>query len=113
MSNDANDRQTPENDESAETSSHPDDDTRRGGHESEEPAGLAGWFSETAVRLILAFVGVVLVLLAIGQLTGYEVYAWMAEFVSSPPGQWVAVALIGLVLVIVASKRWGLAGHSQ
>lgn len=74
---------------------------------------LAGWFSEAILRVTVAFIGIALVLLAAGQLLGLELFSMFADVLTSAIGQWLIVAFIGLLLIIAASKHWGLAQSWQ
>jgi hypothetical protein len=70
---------------------------RRGGD-------LTGWFTSTAVRMVLAIVGLVVVLFAVGQIVGIDLLGLAAEALSSEIGQWLVIAAVGLVLIGLAQR---------
>jgi hypothetical protein len=69
-----------------------------------EGGDLAGWFTSTAVRLVLAIVGLVVVLFALGQVVGIDLLGLAAEALSSEIGRWLVIAAFGLLLIGLAQR---------
>jgi hypothetical protein len=65
---------------------------------------LAGWLASTAVRTVLAVVGVVVVLYALGQLVGVDLLELVAEALGSEIGRWVLIGVFGLLLIGLAQR---------
>lgn len=92
----------------------PTDDERVRATEPESAEGvtagdrIAGWLTETAVRAVIALLGVALVLLAIGEIAGVPLLSMLVEFLTSSLGVWLIVAVLGLLLIVAASKSWNL-----
>lgn len=74
---------------------------------------IAGWFTETAVRGGIALLGVALVLLAVGQIVGIEILGNLVEFLTSSLGAWLIVGLLGLLLIVAASRSWNLTSSME
>lgn len=72
---------------------------------------LADRFTETLVRLTVAVIGIAILLLALSQIVGVNLYSIVGQIISSRIGQWVLVALFGLGLIVAAGKRWTSIGH--
>jgi len=93
-------------------SGSPTDDDRDGGG-SERAGGDARsgdpvtWFAESTIRIVLALVGVVVVLFAVGMATGVDVLGAVTDLLSSSIGRWLVVAVIGLAIVTVALDGFG------
>lgn len=64
------------------------------------------WFTETFLRAGIALIGVVLLLVAVGQMAGVDTFSIIGSILSSNLAQWGAVAIFGILLVIAASKSW-------
>lgn len=64
------------------------------------------WFTETFLRAGIAIIGVVLLLVAVGQMAGVDTFSIVGSILSSNLAQWAAVAIFGLLLVVAASKSW-------
>lgn len=64
--------------------------------------GLAGWFAESALRIGLAIIGVFLLLAALGQLSGLNLFTIGADILNSSVGRWLIVTVIGVALIIAA-----------
>jgi len=71
---------------------------------------LLRWFTETMLRLAVAGIGVALLLLALGQIVGVDLYSIVLDFLQSSIGQWSVVAIFAVLLILAASKRWNLVG---
>lgn len=72
---------------------------------------IAGWFTETIVRAVVAVFGIALLLLAIGQIFGANVLGAVAEFMTSGIGGWLIVAFLALMLIVAAGKNWRASRH--
>lgn len=92
-----------------------DDDGDAGG--TGEATGNAGstetadWFAESALRIGLAILGLVLVLFAVGMATGVDVLGALTEFFTSWVGRWLLVAVVGLAIVALALHGFGPRGE--
>lgn len=69
-------------------------------------ARVAGWFTETIVRTIVALLGFLLLLFAIMQIFGVDVLSPVVGVLTSGIGLWLAVAFFALLLIVAAGKRW-------
>lgn len=72
---------------------------------------IAGWFTETIVRAVVAVFGIALLLLAIGQIFGANVLGAVAEFMTSGIGGWLLVGFLALMLIVAAGKNWRASRH--
>ncbi len=72
---------------------------------------IAGWFTETIVRAVVAVFGVALLLLAIGQIFGANVLGAVAEFMTSGIGGWLLVGFLAVMLIVAAGKNWRATRH--
>lgn len=83
---------------------------RTGDTRSETTAGerLLGWFTETLLRVALAVIGLVLLLVALGQMVGVDTIGLLSDALASEVVQWALVAVFALLLIVAATKRWGL-----
>lgn len=70
--------------------------------------GLTGWLAASALRIMLALVGVFLLLAALGQLSGLDLFGITATAITSTIGRWLIVTAIGVVLIVAAV--YGFAG---
>lgn len=62
------------------------------------------WFANTAVRAGLTFIGLVLLLFALGQAVGLPLLDMVASAVSSQTGQWLVIAFFAILLIAAAQK---------
>lgn len=74
--------------------------------------GLAGWFTETALRAGVAIIGIVLLIFALGQAVGADFLGMLAAALSSQVGRWLAVAVFAL-FVIAAAFRMRIRGRAH
>lgn len=72
---------------------------------------IVSWFTETFLRAAIAVVGLVLLLVALGQIAGVDTFSIIGSILGSNIAQWGAVALFGLLLILAASKRWRFVGQ--
>lgn len=64
------------------------------------------WFATSAARLGLVFIGLVLLLFALGQAVGLNLLGLVADALTSQLGRWLAVAFFAVLLIAIAA-RWG------
>lgn len=67
---------------------------------------LVGWFTETMLRAAVAIVGLVLLLVALGQMVGVDTIGLIGDALSTPVVQWGLVAVFALLLIVAAGKKW-------
>ena len=67
-------------------------------------AGFTEWFASTAVRTVLAIVGLVILLFALGQLVGLDLLELTAAALSSEIGRWLLLAAFALLLIALAQR---------
>lgn len=83
------------------------DDYDRGDRPAERErrsGGLAEWFAESTVRVVLAFFGVVLLLFAVGQMVGFDILGAIADALDTAIGRWLLVGVFGLILIMIALR---------
>lgn len=85
---------------------HADDrGDRRGDGRPEEPGTRAGaWFLSTTLQVVVAVIGLVVVLFALGQAVGVDLLGITAQALSTQTGQWLAVAVIALLAMSAAMR---------
>jgi hypothetical protein len=71
-----------------------------------ETRGFApgAWMASTAVQTIVMLVGLVVVLFAVGQAVGADLLGMVGDALATHTGQWLAVAVLTLILVIAALR---------
>lgn len=67
---------------------------------------MAGWFTETLVRGVVAIFGLALLLFALGQLLNADLLEIVTDFLTSSVGVWLVIAFFALLLIIAAGKSW-------
>lgn len=60
--------------------------------------------ASTAAQTVIALVGLVVVLFAVGQAVGVDLLGMVGEALATHTGQWLAVAVIALILVTAALR---------
>ena len=65
---------------------------------------MAGWLASTAIRWVLLFVGVVLLLFALGQAFDTPFLGWLVDAATSETGRWLVVALVALGIIALATN---------
>lgn len=71
----------------------------------EERAGRMGaWFASTAMRWLVIFFGIVLMLFALGQAAGTNILGPILDALASQTGIWLLVALFALALIAAATR---------
>lgn len=82
--------------------------TERSGRRTDGDAGgAADWLTQSALRVGLALLGVVLLLYALGRLVGVDLLAMLADALTSEWGRWIAVAVVALALIGLALRGFG------
>jgi hypothetical protein len=67
----------------------------------------AGWFATSALRIGLAMIGLVLLLVALGQIAGVNFLELFADVLASPIGRWLVVAFVALLILSFAVRGFG------
>lgn len=75
----------------------------------EAPAeeGAADWFAVSTFRIALAILGLVLLLFGLGRVVGVDFLQLLADALATPIGRWLAVAVVGLLLIGIAARGFG------
>jgi hypothetical protein len=60
--------------------------------------------ASTAAQTIVMLVGLVVVLFAVGQAVGADLLGMVGDALATHTGQWLAVAVLALILVIAALR---------
>lgn len=81
--------------------------SRGGDHRLASATDAIDWLALSVVRLGLAVLGVVLVLYAVGMLTGVDALDVAYDALGSEMGRWIAVAVVGVFLLLVAIGGFG------
>lgn len=81
------------------------------GPQSHQNDASPGWLASSALRIGLVLVGGVLLLAALGQLSGVDFLGETAELLGTHVGRWLLVALVALALIAVAVH--GFTGRSD
>lgn len=71
---------------------------------------VTSWVTETVVRSLVVLFGVLLVLLALGEIAGVPLIEMIGDFLTSSVGQWTIIGAFGLLLIVIATKRWTPSG---
>ena len=69
--------------------------------------GVAAWFAASTFRIGLAFIGLVLLLFALGQMAGIDLLGMVVEALSTQVGLWLTVAVFALLLIALALRGFG------
>lgn len=64
--------------------------------------------ASTAMQTLVAVVGLVVVLFAVGQAVGADLLGMIASVLATHTGQWLAVAVIALIVVGAALRAMAL-----
>jgi hypothetical protein len=67
----------------------------------------AGWFAMSALRIGLALIGLVVLLVALGQIAGVDFIGMLADVLATSIGRWIAVAVLALVIISFAIHGFG------
>jgi len=97
---------TDETHEEREQHSTADDDDDPPGDET------AGWFAVSALRIGLALIGLVLLLVALGQIAGVNFIEMFVEVLATPVGRWLVVAFVALLIISFAVHGFGRWYHT-
>lgn len=60
------------------------------------------WFAASTLRLGLAIVGFIVLVFALGRAAGVDFFGALADALGTEVGRWLAVALFGLLLIVIA-----------
>lgn len=63
---------------------------------------FTGWFASSTIRLGLVLVGVFLLVVALGHLSGIDIPGLTAELLGTDVGRWPLVAVVAIALIAVA-----------
>jgi len=63
--------------------------------------------TRSILRVALAIVGFLLLMFALGHAFGIDLLGMFAEFTQTWTGQWLIIAFVALVLIIIALTGWG------
>lgn len=86
--------------------------SERSGRADDRPGDdVAGWFAASTLRVALAFVGIVLLLFALGQAVGLDLLGMVADALATEVGRWMLVAVFALVLILLAVRGFGTASR--
>ncbi|MFD1515309.1 hypothetical protein [Halomarina rubra] len=81
-------------------------------HPTQEPtrrstsARVASWFGEALVRAVVAVLGLVLLLFAVGRIVDVNLLDAAIDVLDSGVGAWLVLAFVGLLLVVAAARDW-------
>ena len=73
-----------------------------------DSSGLVNWFTETFLRAAVAILGLLLLLVALGQIAGVDMIGALGDLLATEVFQWVLVAVFALLLIVAASKSWNI-----
>lgn len=65
---------------------------------------MSQWLAESALRIGLALVGLVLLVYALGRAVGVDLIDIVVDALLSPIGRWLVVAFFALLLIVVAQR---------
>jgi hypothetical protein len=74
--------------------------------EGESADVWANAVTESALRIAVGIVGLVLLLFALGRAFGVDLLGAVGSFFATPTGQWIGVAIVALVLIAFAAGGW-------
>jgi hypothetical protein len=79
--------------------------------DGDQPPGndTAGWFAMSALRFGIVLIGLVLLLVALGQIAGVNFLELFADVLATPVGRWIVVAFVAVLIVSFAVHgfdRW-------
>ena len=79
-------------------------DRRRDGRHDRAPPNPGTWLLSTALQTVVAVVGLVIVLFALGRAVGVDLLGAAAGALSTHTGQWLAIALVALLAMSAAVR---------
>lgn len=80
-----------------------DRDTRDRDKRDHRPRTSAvGWFMGSALRMGLVVLGFIILVFALGQATGVDLFAIIGEALNTETGRWLAIAFFALLLIFGA-----------
>ena len=69
-------------------------------------AQVATWFGATLVRTVVALLGLVLLLFAVGRIVDVNLLDAVIEVLDSGIAAWLVLAFVGLLFVVAAMRDW-------
>lgn len=72
--------------------------------EGEPRAGPGTWLMSTAMQTLIAVVGLVVVLFALGRAFGIDLLGMVGDALATQTGQWIAIAVLALILMGAAMR---------
>ena len=81
------------------------DEPREGAPSGDE---TVAWFTESAMRAVLGILGVIVLLVALGQLVGIDIFGAIADVLATDVGRWLAVAVFAVILIALALRGFGV-----
>jgi len=87
--------------------SRTDDRARDDAADRERASRTGGWFAESTLRVVLAILGFVLLLFALGQAVGADLLGMVVQALNTQLGRWLIVALFALLLIALAIRGFG------
>ena len=98
----------------SKSENQPNAETTQRNKSAEQPAGeptpggdTAERFAASSFRIGLAFLGLILLLFALGQAVGVDLLGMVGEALATEVGRWLVVAFFALVLIAVALRGFG------
>lgn len=84
----------------------PADDTVSGDTVDEDPIGseTTDWLAASTLRIGLAVLGFIVLLVAIGQVVGFDLLDIVLDALDTSIGRWLIVAFVGLFLIAIALR---------
>lgn len=67
----------------------------------------AAWFATSALRIGIALIGLVLLMVALGQIAGVDFLEMFSEVLASSVGRWLVVAVVAMVIISFAIHGFG------
>lgn len=97
--------QQPERDKSRSepNNGQPPEDQRRGSR-----FGPGAWIASTLVQTMIALVGLVVVLFAVGRAFGVDFLGMLGDALTTHTGQWLAIASVALIVVVATLRAMRL-----
>lgn len=85
------------------------DDRRESADRTRGNSDTAEWVATSTLRIVLAVVGLFVLLFGLSMAMGVDLIGALADRLQTEIVQWLLVALVGLLLVIVAVRGFGAA----
>lgn len=85
------------------------DDRRESADRNRSSSDTGEWLATSTLRIVLAVVGLFVLLFGLSMAMGVDLIGMLADLLGTELAQWLLVALVGLLLVIVAVRGFGAA----